>query len=140
MNYKKYILSTLIIAILIYGIYRILPTKGTFNNLILSKYSNVKFESFELGAAGGIHICTNNINKINKIMTYFKDLQLVECKFNHLSYTTIWYASFNANDNLLFIWIKDNKFIQVNIQNSTVTYKATNHNIDINYIKKIISN
>lgn len=148
--FKIFLCTILVILISIFLIvYNFYPKTGYFNDLILLKYSQVKFEKAILTNTQNVSdsFSTNDINKINNILSYLGKLELTEFKnetnedFTYNEYHDIGlYGSNATNSYILGISVYNEKLIQIyiGIDGKTKMYKLTNDKLDINHIKKLI--
>lgn len=127
---------TMLILLLVYNEY---AKKGSFNDLVLSKYSKKQFEEVRV-MRGSSHKIIKNADKINDLVSYLNDLQLVEYRGKIPSSNDgAYYISMFDNDNLLGVTIENKNYIYVYVSSEKneflKKYKIINDSLDMRYIE-----
>lgn len=143
----KKIFIVIIIALLFVGIaYYFIPKTGSFNDLIISRFSDKNFTD--------IYVVNNEVNnecrvdikndKINEFITYVSKLKLTQYRGqipkSNLDY---WIYINSRNSNMLRINMTNKNYITIktSIDNKTKeeTYLIKNGGFDLKYIDKLIA-
>ncbi len=143
---KKILGIVLVVLVIIFGAYSLYPRSGSFNDLILTKYSKVEFKKVILTSTkhGSFSASSNNIDKINKVLPYLGELKLIEYKSKkdeHYTYNEYYdIGLYDHNNNVLGISVYNENLIQVYIgmDSRTKIYRITDNKVDIEHIKKLI--
>ena len=140
-NLKRRVIALFFIILMIISIYKIYPKKGSFNDLVLNKYSDTKFAH--------LSICNDDfkdckdINKINEFLKYLKTIQLREYrgKIPYVKNDYYYIGIYAKNsDNYLTIKLQGKDFIEVCIVTDKYKYirkkyKIMNSGLNMKYIE-----
>lgn len=152
---KKNITVILIILAACALFYIMQPKKGSFNDLILSKYrggnfTEIKIEYIQEDSDPAEFICKDK-NKINEFISYLETLKLVEVNESIFHGKSTNYYIFirnevknsegqlHANENIgITVYDNNLKLIDIFDNNHTKTYKIVNGKFDMKYIREIM--
>lgn len=149
---KKNIIVILIILAACALFYFTRPEKGSFNELIMSKYRAENFIEININCMNSdnidLLICKDK-NKINEFISYLKTLKLVEAQpaamLNGAYDITIVNEVKNADGYIhdceqlsMTVFENNMNFIEIFSNGEIKTYKITNGRFDMKYIQGII--
>lgn len=142
-NYKKWIFVSLALLIVGFVLYNELPKRGTFNSLILQKYSSTKFMRV-MADYGSIHVSSKNTEPLGKLLSYLKDFKLVEDKHpNYISKEQYYIRTYAEDGNSLILVIENKNHIYIQTylkdeEQKNRSYKIIGNGIDMNYVSDLL--
>ncbi|MFT5875637.1 MAG: hypothetical protein ACI8WT_004631, partial [Clostridium sp.] len=132
---KKKLFIILFAILLIFTICKLYPKSGSFNDLVLSKYSQTQFTSCDIYKINTHKICMD-IDKINEFLAFLKKVELIEYKgkIPYESNNSYSIGLYGNSSNLLGINIQNKNFIDIYIRTESISiskkYKIINNSLD----------
>jgi len=137
----KKITALLAGILIIISIYKVYPKSGSFNDLILNKYSRTKFIHLYIYKELPFKDC-RDINRINEFLKYLKTIQLREYrgKIPYEKNDYYYIGIYSNNSDILTIESRCKDFIEVCIVTDKYKYvsrkyKIMNSSLNIKYIE-----
>ncbi|MCY6485387.1 hypothetical protein OW763_13705 [Clostridium aestuarii] len=133
----KKVLIIILVIVTIIVVYNEYPRSGSFNELILSKYSGEQFNEIEITKGDTRKIC-KDIDKIDEFLEHLGQFQLVEYKKTvPCEMDDIYWISIYGNNNIIGTTIENRKFIYIYARDARKSgnYKIINDSLNIKYIE-----
>ena len=138
---KKIIFSSLFAVLIIFSIYKVYHKSGSFNDLVLRKYTGTQFTSLDIHRKNS-HKVYMDTNTIKKFLAYLKKAQLTEYK-GEIPYKgddIYLIGIYSDSDNFLDIAIKDKNYIEIDMETDegkiiSRKYKIKNNSLNLKYIE-----
>ncbi|WP_142413857.1 hypothetical protein [Hathewaya massiliensis] len=147
MNKRKSIVIIIVISLILILAYFLYPKTGSFDDLILSKYTKDNFTNIMFQSSSHNEDRTiKDKKKINEFLTYMSQLNLKEYKKDipEENKETYYINIYGKDNNGMSIAVNHKNYISIyesfnNKRTKIKTYKITNKDIDMEYIKKVLN-
>lgn len=126
--------------------YKIYPKSGSFNDLILKKYSQTQFLNLDINKKN-VHKVYNDPNKISEFLSYLKKVQLTEYRGKILYGDNDIYliGIYSNSKDFIGITMTNENFIEIDMRTDkgksiSKKYKIDNNSLDMKYIEAFFNN